>query len=56
MDLLDTCRRRRKVLQSGDGMIFFVFFSLCGYEIPKKNVLVELRYLRGLTGVYVESS
>jgi hypothetical protein len=26
-------------------MIFFVFFSLCGYEIPKKNVLVGLRYL-----------
>jgi hypothetical protein len=35
---------------------FFRIFSLCGYEIPKKNVLVELRYLRGLTGVYVESS
>ncbi len=23
-------------------MIFFVFFSLCGYEMPKKNVLVGL--------------
>jgi hypothetical protein len=37
-------------------MIFFVFFSLCGYEIPKKNVLAGLRYLGGLTGVNVESS
>ena len=37
-------------------MIFFVFFSLCGYEIPKKNVLVGLRYLKGLRGGYVESS